>query len=134
MSKRALVNRWFNEVFTKGDVNSLKEITAPDFVSHVPDHDFKGHDAFIKEFMEWYRKVFIDDEWTIDDYLEIDNKSVVRYTGYMTYKGGWFDIPSTDQRVKETGMMIIRFENGLIKEMWCEMSDLNLMHQLRPFN
>ncbi|WP_092504185.1 ester cyclase [Virgibacillus subterraneus] len=63
--------------------------------------------------------------------IGLEDKVAVRYTGHMTYKGGWEDIPSSDQRVKETGIMIIRFESGLIKEMWCEMSDLDVMNQLK---
>ncbi|MBP1950800.1 MULTISPECIES: ester cyclase [Virgibacillus] len=131
MNKKRLVERWFNEIFTKGDINALKEITAPNFVSHVPNHDFNGHDEFINDFMNWFRTVFTNDVWSIEDYLELEDKVAVRYTGHMTYKGGWEDIPSSDQRVKETGIMIIRFESGLIKEMWCEMSDLDVMNQLK---
>ena len=134
MDKKLIIERWFNEVFTIGDISTLQEITAHDFVSHVPGHDFNGHDEFINDFMKWFRKTFVDDEWAIDDFLEVDDKAVVRYSGHMTYKGGWLDIPSSNQRVKETGIMIIRFEDGLIKEMWCQMSDLDVMHQLRPFN
>ncbi|MFT9600266.1 hypothetical protein [Mesobacillus sp.] len=52
---------------------------------------------------------------------------VVRYTGWMTYKGGWFDIPSENQRVKETGIMIFSFECSKVKEMWCENSDAGIL-------
>lgn len=132
MDKRALVERWFGEVFTQGRADTVDEITTEDFVSHVPGHDFNGHDEF-NEFMKWYRQVFVDDQWEIDDFFESTDKAVVRYTGRATYKGGWLDIPSADQRIIETGIMIVRFEGGRIKEMWCEMSDLHVMHQLRPF-
>lgn len=133
MSKRSLVERWFAEVFTQGKVDTVKEITTEDFASHVPGHDFKGPDEF-NDFLKWFRQVFVEGEWTINDFLEVSDKATVRYTGYTTYKDGWLDIPSTDQRVKETGIMIIRFEGDRIQEMWSEMSDLDLMHQLRPFD
>jgi len=131
VDKKTVVKRWFQEVFTQGDVEALKEITKKDFISHVPSHNFNGHDEFINDFMNWFREVFHNDEWTIDDYLEDGNKIAVRYTGHMTYKGGWESIPSNNQRVKETGLMIIYFEDGVISEMWCEMSDLDVMNQLR---
>ncbi|WP_349409873.1 nuclear transport factor 2 family protein [Pseudalkalibacillus sp. SCS-8] len=134
MDKKHLIERWFNEVFTKGDKDALKEITAPDFVSHVPGHDFKGHEEYIRDFMDWYRNVFTDDVWTINDYFENGEKAAVRYTGEMNYQGGWFNVPSQNQRVKETGMMIVRFQEGLIQEMWCEMSDLHLLDQLQPLS
>ncbi|WP_181346943.1 ester cyclase [Thalassobacillus sp. CUG 92003] len=131
MDKKTVVEKWFNDVFTKGDVATLKNITKPDFISHVPGRDFNGHDEFINDFMNWFRTVFINDEWTINDFLEDGNRIAVRYKGYMTYKGGWEDVPSNDQRVKETDIMIVKFEGELISEMWCEMSDLNVMQQLR---
>ncbi|WP_158633965.1 hypothetical protein [Radiobacillus deserti] len=37
--------------------------------------------------MGWFRSVFPDDEWQLDDVIEQGHKLVVRYTGYMTYKG-----------------------------------------------
>ena len=66
----------------------------------------------------------------IDDLIEQDNKLVVRYTGWMTYKGGWFNIPSENQRVKETGIMIFTFEDRKIKELWCENSDAAILFEL----
>lgn len=48
----------------------------------------------------------------------------------MTYKGGWFDIPSENQRVKETGIMIFSFEGSKVKEMWCENSDAGILYDL----
>lgn len=42
----------------------------------------------------------------------------------MTYKGGWFDIPSENQRVKETAIMIFAFENGKMKELWFELGKI----------
>ncbi|MCD5324402.1 MULTISPECIES: ester cyclase [Pontibacillus] len=131
MEKKAIVKRWFGEVFTQGNVETLKEITKKDFISHVPGHDFNGHEEFIHDFMNWFREVFHNDVWTIHDYVEDGHKFAVRYTGHMTYKGGWDSIPSSNQRVKETGLMIIYFEGGIISEMWCEMSDLDVMNQLR---
>ncbi|SEN58689.1 hypothetical protein SAMN05192533_115112 [Mesobacillus persicus] len=75
--------------------------------------------------MKWYRSVFQDDEWVIEDIIEQG-----RYTGWMTYIGGWFDIPSENQRVKETGIMIFAFENGKVKELWCENSDAAILFEL----
>ncbi|MGM0901625.1 MAG: hypothetical protein ACQEXB_11100 [Bacillota bacterium] len=62
--------------------------------------------------------------------MEQGDKLVVRYTGWMTYKGGWFNIPSEDQRVKETGMMIFIIKEGKVKELWCENSDAAILYEL----
>lgn len=84
--------------------------------------------------MTWYRSVFQDDEWVIDNLIEQGDKLVVRYTSWMTYKGGWFNIPSDNQRVKETGILIVIFQAGKMNELWCENSDAAILYELGAFN
>lgn len=126
--KRIIAERWFAEYFTKGDLAVLDELTTADFVYHSRNGGNSREQ--MKRFMKWYRQVFHDDEWTLDDVIEQDNKLVVRYTGWMTYKGGWFNIPAEDQRVKETGMILFIFTDGKVSEMWCENSDAAILYEL----
>jgi predicted ester cyclase len=128
IEKRITAERWFNEYFTRGNLDVLDKLTTPDFLYHSRNGDSSREK--MKKFMTWYRSVFQDDEWVIDDLIEQGNKLVVRYTGWMTYKGGWFNIPSENQRVKETGIMIFTFEDGKVKELWCENSDAAILYEL----
>ncbi|MEH7346495.1 hypothetical protein V7122_21855 [Bacillus sp. JJ1532] len=48
----------------------------------------------------------------------------------MTYKGGWFYIPSKDQRIKETGIIIFTISNRRVREVWCENSDAAILYEL----
>ncbi|WP_158095070.1 ester cyclase [Gottfriedia luciferensis] len=128
IDKKKTAERWFNEYFTKGNLDALDDLTTADFVYHSRNGDNSREK--MKEFMKWYHSVFQDDEWEIDDFIEQGHKLVVRYTGWMTYKGGWFNIPSDNQRVKETGIMIFLFENGKVKELWCENSDAAILFEL----
>jgi len=126
--KRQVAERWFNEYFTKGNLDVLDELVTSDFVYH--SRNGENTVESMKKFMEWYRSVFHDDEWLLEDLVEQGDKLVVRYTGWMTYQGGWFDIPAANQRVKETGIMIYRFKAGRIKELWCENSDAAILFDL----
>ncbi|MFD1737743.1 ester cyclase [Bacillus salitolerans] len=128
MQYKTVAHRWFNEYFTKGDLQVLDELTTEDFIYHSR----RGENTRekMKDFMVWYRKVFQDDEWTIEDMIEQNDKLVVRYTGWMTYKGGWFNIPPENQRVKETGIMIFQFSNGKVCRLWCENSDAAILFEL----
>jgi len=128
IEKRTLAEKWFNEYFTNGNIEILDELTTLDFVYY--SRNGENTKEKMKDFMNWYRSVFIDDEWVINDLIEQDDKLVVRYTGWMTYKGGWFNIPSENQRVKETGIMIFTFEGGKVKELWCENSDAAILFEL----
>ncbi|MDP9479171.1 MAG: ester cyclase, partial [Actinomycetota bacterium] len=76
---------------------------------------------------------FADRAWTVHDVLSEGEKVVARYSGWATYRGGLLDIPSTDQRVLETGILILRIRDGLVREIWSEMSDLQVVMQLGAF-
>ncbi|WP_129691268.1 ester cyclase [Gottfriedia acidiceleris] len=128
IDKMNVANRWFKEYFTTGNLEVLDELTTEDFIYH--SRNGKNSKDKMKEFMIWYRSVFHDDEWSIDDLIEQGHKLVVRYTGWMTYKGGWFNIPSENQRVKESGILIFYFEGSKVKEMWCENSDAAILYRL----
>ena len=133
-SVRSVIRRWFEDVFTRGDLSAVDDIAAADLVAHGPgDHPGnRGIEAF-KNWLRWYRMSFTDPEWTVHDIIASGDKIVARYSGTTTYRGGLLDIPSRNQRVVETGILIMRIENGRVKELWSEMSDLQVVQQLGAF-
>jgi steroid delta-isomerase-like uncharacterized protein len=129
-----LVERWFDEVFTLGDLRAVEALLAEDFVARGQgDHPGKCGIGAFKEWLAWYRSSFTDPEWTVHDVIEAGDKVVARYSGRTTYRGGLPGIPSGDQRVLETGILIFRVEDGRVKELWSEMSDLHVVMQLGAF-
>jgi predicted ester cyclase len=127
----SLVQRWFKDLFTRGEVGAVDELVALDFVAHGQGgmDDNHGREAF-REWLRWYLSAFADREWTVHEVISEGDKAVARYSGRATYKGGLLEIPSTDQRVFETGILILRVDGGVVKEIWSEMSDLQLVMQL----
>ena len=71
--------------------------------------------------------------WAVHDVISEGDRAVARFSGWATYRGGLLDIPSENQRVVETGILILRVKDGLVRELWSEMSDLQLMMQLGAF-
>lgn len=126
--KQHIAEQWFMERFMKGNTDVLDSLTAPDFVYH--GRNGKNGREKMKEFMNWFQSAFHDGEWIPEDVIEQGDRLVVRYTGRMTYKGGWFDIPPENQQVRETGIIIFRFEDGEVKEVWCENSDAAILYEL----
>ena len=131
VDKKELVKIWFQEVFTKGNTDVLVDIASENMVTHSQGNDegYIGIDHF-KNWLSWYCSSFDEREWLVDDVIEEGDKIVARYTGFSIYKGGLLDIPSSNQQVKETGIIIFRIENGKIAEQWCKMSDLQVLQQL----
>lgn len=129
--KKEIAEQWFKKYFTEGDLDVLDALTTEDFVYH--SRNGQNSKEQMKKFMGWYRNVFKDDEWELEDLIEQGDKLVIRYTGWMTYTGGWFNVPAENQRVKETGIIIFTIKGGKVQEMWCENSDAAILYELGAF-
>ena len=132
-----IVQRWFEDLFTRGDLSAVEELVTADFVAYGTGGDgrtieTRGPGAF-RERLRWYLSAFKDREWTVHDTISEGDKVVARYSGKATYRGGLLDIPSGKQRVRETGILIYRIEGGKVAAIWSEMSDLQVMMQLGAF-
>jgi steroid delta-isomerase-like uncharacterized protein len=129
-----LVESWFADVFTRGDPGAIDALLAEDFVAHGQGNHpgARGVGAF-KEWLAWYRSSFTDPEWTVHDVIEAGDEVAARYSGWTTYRGGLLGIPSRGQRVLESGILVFRVEGGKVKELWSEMSDLQVVMQLGAF-
>ena len=126
-----VVGRWFDDLFTKGDLDAVDSLVVPDFVAHGQggSEATRGREAF-REWLRWYTSAFTEREWTVHDVVSEGEKVVARNSGWATYRGGLLGIPSENQRVLETGILILRVRDGLVQEVWSEMSDLQLVMQL----
>jgi steroid delta-isomerase-like uncharacterized protein len=128
---RSLIDLWFNDVYSRGDPFVFQQITTPDFVARDAGGRAvaKSPDQFKKR-LEEYRVAFTDAEWQIHDVLLDGDKAAVRYSGQVTYSGGYLDIPAQDQRVTEMGILVFRFRDGKICELWSAMNNLELVLEL----
>jgi predicted ester cyclase len=103
----------------------VDDLVAPDFVAHSQGgmDDVHGRETF-RAWLRWYTSTFVDREWHVHDVISEGDKVVARCSGHATYKGGLLGIPSENQRVLETSILILSIEGGVVKEIWSEMSDL----------
>ena len=70
VEQRAIIERWFREIFEQGNLGTVDVIVAPDFVAH-PQGDGQaahGREVF-KDWLRWYRGSFTEPEWTIEDVI-----------------------------------------------------------------
>lgn len=127
----SVIQRWFDDLWTRGDLAALAELTTDDFICHAA-HDFTlgRNRAEYGPAVAWYHQCFENPNWLIDDVIVAGDQVVVRSTGTASYRGGWLDIPGHGQRTHECCITIFRMVNEKIAEVWFEVSDLAVVHQL----
>ena len=130
-----IAHRYWDEVWSTGNVAMVDEIFAPDNLYHSPGGTTsRGIEARKQTPIRW-RTAFPDFRATVDDIFAEGDKVVVRWTVHGTHRGN-IEIPSvgtippTEKHVSFAGMDIYHFRGGKIVEGWRHWSSLQLVQQL----
>jgi steroid delta-isomerase-like uncharacterized protein len=128
---KALIVRFVEEIFNRGNVGIVGEIFAPDFIEHeqLPPGIPEGREG-VKVLTTQLRSAFPDFKATIDDILAEGDKVVIRMTWSGTQKGEFMGVPATGKRVSIGVIDIIRITDGKAVEHWGQMDSMGLMQQL----
>lgn len=128
---KALVRRFCEEVWNKGNLDVMKEIFAPDYVRHDlrPGNPLAGPEGQ-KKIASDFRAAFPDLRMTIDLLVAEEDMVVVRWTTEGTNTGPWANVPPTGKHARFSGVNIFRISNGKVVELWNHRDDLGLMQQL----
>jgi len=129
---KAIVRQGMEALFTHdGDLDSLDETYASDYVGHAPPFpDIEGLQA-AKGFALGYRQAFPDLQTTTEDMIAEGDKVMVRWTTSGTHQGATEAFgPPTGNRMEIMGITIQRFEGGKIAEGWTLADTLGQMQQL----
>ena len=128
---KALFRRFVEEVFNKGNVSTIDEFLAPNFVERevLPPGTPSGREG-VKQLTMMFRTAFPDFNVRIDDMIAEGDKIVARTTWSGTQKGEFMGIPSSGKRVSFDVIDIIRISEGKGEEHWGVMDSSALMQQL----
>ena len=122
--------RRFVEETDKGNYDVWKEILAPDYQGHFPsnakpislDEHLQANKAF--------PAAFPDFRHTIDDFVAQGDSVVFRETMRGTHKGSFKGIAPTGKTFEFTTIVMARFRDGKIAEIWMEADFLGFFQQL----
>jgi steroid delta-isomerase-like uncharacterized protein len=127
---KARSRRFFEEVWGKGNLAVIDELTAPNFVDHnAPPGLPPGLEGF-KQFAVMYRSAFPDMQISVDDLIAEGDKVVIRWTARGTNSGSLFGMPATGKAVTITGITIERKVDGMTVEGWNSYDQLGMLQQL----
>lgn len=127
----ALVLRFYEEVWNRGNVDVTSEVFAPDYVRHDlrPSEAPPGPAGQAKVAAD-FRAAFPDLRMVVDLILAEGDLVAARWTTEGTNTGPWGRRPPTGKRARFSGVNIFRFRDGKVAELWNQRDDLGLMQQL----
>jgi steroid delta-isomerase-like uncharacterized protein len=126
----ALMKRFVDEVWNKGNLNVADELSSNAATFHDPiSKDLSTLDAF-KKHVQNLRSAFPDIHITIDDITTSGDKVFMRWTGTGTHKGSFMGSGATNKRSVVPGMTTNRIQGGKIVETWMNYDVLGLLQQL----
>src|SRR5262245_37762580 len=128
---KAIVRRWSEELWGKGDLAVADEIVAPNSVRHDPGDPFAAEGPEdVKRLVRFVREAVSDFHITTEDVIAEGDKVVTRYTGISTDTRGYMGRPPTGKQVRLTAIQIFRIASGKIVESWANRDDLGMLRQL----
>lgn len=133
VENRALVRRWFEEVWNKGRAAAVDEMLATHAVIHGLGEDLHGPAGF-KPFHEAYRSAFPDVKIQIDDMVAEGDTVAARWSGKGTHRGEGLGFAATNRPVQFRGMVFVRVEQGKLVEGWNNFDQLGMLQQLGVVN
>jgi len=126
---KTLARRWFEDLFSRGDLDATNEILSADFVDHLTHEDERGHEE-LKLYVSIYRTAFPDIQDTVEDIVAEGDKVVVRWTSRGTQQGEFMGVAPTGRHVTFTGMRLFRIAENKIAESWVNIDERGLQEQL----
>jgi len=131
-ANKALVRRFYEEVWHRGNVRFAEEVFAGDYVRH----DLRPTAAALGGpgqalIAEQFRRAFLDLEWRVDLLVGEGDLVAARWTATGTHSGAWGEVEPTGKHVTFSGVNFFRFgDSGKVEEIWNHRDDLGLREQL----
>lgn len=130
---KALLRRWFEEVWNKGRAEAIDEILAEDGVAHGlsddPANPIVGPRDF-RPFHTLFREAFPNLIVVVEDMVAEGDKVAARCSVRGRHDGEFMGRAATQSPVEFTGMAIVRIDNGKIVEAWNNFDFMTLHKQV----
>lgn len=132
-ANKALIRRWFAEVWNQGRAEAIHEIFAEDGIAHGLSDDinapFKGPGGFLP-FHGQFREAFPDIEVVVEEQIAEGDLVATRCSVRGKHAGDSLGFKATNAPVEFTGMTITRIRDGKIVEAWNNFDFMKMYRQL----
>ena len=122
-ANKALVRRFYKDVYVDWKLAMVDEVVSPQFTSHDwPDDGPTGPQAF-RDYYSALRLAVPDARYEVDDLIAERDRVVVRWRLLGTHEGEFRGIAPTGRAITLKGIAIYRVDAGKLMERWV-VSDL----------
>jgi steroid delta-isomerase-like uncharacterized protein len=120
-ANKALIRRWFEEVWNQGRADAIDEMLAVDAVCHGLSEDasrpLKGPADF-RPFHDVFRGAFPNMEVVVEDTIAEGDKVVARCSVRGKHTGNHLGVEATNAEVEFSGIGIGKIKDGKFVEVW----------------
>ncbi len=128
-ANRALIERWFEEVWNQKRADAIDELLAADAQMHGLGAEMRGPAGF-KPFHARFCAALSELQVTVEDVIEEGDKVAVRISVRARHTGAGLGVPPTMKRVAVEGLAIARIREGRVVEGWNALDQLGMFVQL----
>jgi steroid delta-isomerase-like uncharacterized protein len=130
---KAIVRRFYEEVFNRRNIDLIDELMATEFVNHDPTPVAARDRASMKQFIKTITIAFPDHHHQIQDLIAEGDKVVMCCTLTGTHQGifsGFLEMPPTGRSIRQQQIHILRVQDHQLTEHFVVRDDLTIMQQL----
>src|SRR5690348_12229104 len=113
-ANKALMRRFYEEFWCRGNEAAVDELVAADMVDHQRPEGWPSGRAGYKQLVRAWREGFPDMRETIGDLIAEGDRVVGRFTIDATHTGNFLGIPPTGRTIRISGIDIVRIRDGQI--------------------
>jgi steroid delta-isomerase-like uncharacterized protein len=131
-ANKAVMRRFIEEAWNRGNMDVIDELLAPDFDSHPVPSDMPaapGREGQ-KQVITAYRNAFDGTRLEIEDQIAEGDRVVTRWTARGRHTGDLMGMPPSGRDVSVSGVFINRVVNGKIVEGWGNFDALGMLQQI----
>ena len=126
----ALVRRYFEEVWGRGNVDAIDDLLAEGYVDHDAPPGFPKDREAQKQVVAYMAGSAEDKVLTIHEVVSQGDLVAVRHQSEWTQRGDFFGFPGDGKRLTLKGIDFYRVHDGRIVESWHVEDMLGLMMQM----
>lgn len=119
-TQASTARRALEEVCSGKDLGGIPDVYHSDFVDHVNALEYRGHEG-ARRSVALYMSLFPDLRFEVNEQVSEGDRVASRWTLHGTHRG---------RRVRLTGIVISRFEDGRIIEDHAASDTMELVRQL----